>query len=139
MIGTASRSVRFDWRKSPASFALIGSELLERNNFGSTRLGVLARMPIGGFIGEVGITRAFTWSTDSSDKLALTPWERNVDGWRLLPGSVLRIIRWGDIRFAIAICLDIEVPSLAARMSELDLDLVLVPSMTSSRSFPSSA
>ena len=28
MIGTASRSVRFDWRKSPASFALIGSGLL---------------------------------------------------------------------------------------------------------------
>ena len=57
MIGTASKSVRFDWRKSAIGFGLIGSELLERNNFGSTRLGVLARRPFGNFMGEVGVSR----------------------------------------------------------------------------------
>jgi hypothetical protein len=75
-IGSASRSVRFDWRHSTVGFALIGSELLERNNFGSTRLGGLVRRPIGGFMGEVAITRAFTWGTDSSDKLSKTPYRQ---------------------------------------------------------------
>ena len=48
------------------------SELLERNNFGSTRLGLMARKPFGSFVGEMAITRAFTWGTDSTEKLALT-------------------------------------------------------------------
>ncbi len=67
------------------------------------------------------------------DKLALTPWERDVDGWLLTPGSVLRVIRWGGVRLAVAICLDVEVPELSARLCALDVDLLLVPSMTSSR------
>ena len=77
MIGTASKSVRFDWRKSTIGFGLIGSELLERNNFGSTRLGLMARKPFGSFVGEVAITRAFTWGTDSTEKLALTPYRQH--------------------------------------------------------------
>lgn len=76
MIGSASKSVRFDWRRSPASFALIGSELLERNNFGSTRVGVLARKAVGDFMGEVAVSRVFTWGTDSSQKLSLTPYRQ---------------------------------------------------------------
>lgn len=76
MIGTASRSVRFDWRKSKLGLALLGSELLERNNFGSTRLGLLARRPFGGVMGELAVTRAFTWGTDSSDKLSRTPYRQ---------------------------------------------------------------
>ncbi|QRO00828.1 hypothetical protein JRI60_18235 [Archangium violaceum] len=76
MIGAASKSVRFDWRKSTLGFGLIGSDLLERNNFGSTRLGLMARKPFGSFMGEVAITRAFTWGTDSTEKLALTPYRQ---------------------------------------------------------------
>ncbi|MCY1080759.1 hypothetical protein [Archangium lansingense] len=76
-IGAASKSVRFDWRKSTIGFGLIGSELLERNNFGSTRLGLMARKPFGSFVGEVAITRAFTWGTDSTEKLALTPYRQH--------------------------------------------------------------
>jgi predicted amidohydrolase len=66
------------------------------------------------------------------DKLALTPRERNPDGWQLEPGAAIRVVRWGDVRIAIAICLDVEVPALAAQLCNLDLDLLLVPSMTSS-------
>ena len=76
MIGSASKSVRFDWRKSPIGFGLIGTELLERNNFGSTRLGLMARRPFGPFMGEVAVSRAFSWSTDSSEKLSLTPYRQ---------------------------------------------------------------
>ncbi len=76
MIGAASKSVRFDWRKSTLGFGLIGSELLERNNFGSTRFGVMARRPFGNFMGEVALSRAFTWGTDSTEKLALTPYRQ---------------------------------------------------------------
>ncbi|WPB81849.1 hypothetical protein KYC5002_22380 [Archangium violaceum] len=76
MIGTASKSVRFDWRKSTLGIGLIGSELLERNNFGSTRLGLLARRPFGKLMGELAISRAFTWGTDSTEKLALTPYRQ---------------------------------------------------------------
>ncbi|MBX5484297.1 MAG: hypothetical protein IRZ16_20950 [Myxococcaceae bacterium] len=76
MIGTASRSVRYDWRRSKIGVVVMGSELLERNNFGSTRLGVLVRHPFGSLMGEFGVTRAWTWSTDSTDKLALTPYRQ---------------------------------------------------------------
>jgi len=76
MIGQASKSIRFDWRKSVVQVGLQGSELLERNNFGSTRLGVVARKAIGDFIGEASVNYVFVWETDSSQKLALTPYRQ---------------------------------------------------------------
>ncbi|MFL5320120.1 MAG: hypothetical protein ACJ790_10735 [Myxococcaceae bacterium] len=76
MIGAASKSVRFDWRKSAVQFGLIGSELLERNNFGSMRFGGMVRKPLGSFMGEVAISHVWTWGTDSSEKLALTPYRQ---------------------------------------------------------------
>jgi predicted amidohydrolase len=68
--------------------------------------------------------------TDSQDKLALTPWEQRLDGWQVAPGDRLKVIHWRGLRLAIAVCLDIEQPALIARLQGLDLDLVLVPSMT---------
>lgn len=68
------------------------------------------------------------------DKLALTPGERNPDGWALATGDRVRVIEWEDLRLSMLICLDIEMPALAARVAGLDLDLVLVPSMTAQRS-----
>jgi hypothetical protein len=76
MIGSASKSVRFDWRKSRVAFGVVGSELLERNNFSSARVGVFGRMPIGGGMGELAITRAFTWGSDSTELLGLTPYRQ---------------------------------------------------------------
>lgn len=76
MIGVASRAVRFDWRKKRLGIGLIGSQLLELNNFNSARFGALVRSPLGSFMGELAITRVVTWGSASSDKLALTPYRQ---------------------------------------------------------------
>jgi hypothetical protein len=76
MIGVASRAVRFDWRKKRLGLGLIGSQLLELNNFSSARFGGLVRRPLGGFMGELAITRVLTWGSASTDKLALTPYRQ---------------------------------------------------------------
>ena len=64
------------------------------------------------------------------DKLCLTPFEKRADGWLVQPGRTLTVFDWRGLRMAVAVCLDIEQPALAARLQDLDLDLVLVPSMT---------
>jgi predicted amidohydrolase len=65
------------------------------------------------------------------DKLCLTPAERDPAAWCLQTGHEIAVVEWEGLRFAILICLDIELPALAARLAPLDLDLILVPSMTS--------
>jgi hypothetical protein len=77
MIGTASRAVRFDWRQTRVGVGLVGSQLLELNNFRSARLGGFVRMPIKGFLGDIAITRVFTQGSDSTEKLALTPYRQS--------------------------------------------------------------
>lgn len=69
-------------------------------------------------------------SVHPQDKLCLTPPERDPAGWHLSTGDRVRIVRWRGLRLAIVVCLDIELPALAARLATRDLDLVLVPSMT---------
>lgn len=64
------------------------------------------------------------------DKLCLTPDERDPQAWSLVPGSSVNLIRWRGLKLAIVICLDIELPALAARLAACDLDLILVLSMT---------
>jgi hypothetical protein len=76
MLGVASRAVRFDWRKKRLGIGLIGSQLLELNNFSSARFGGFVRRPLGGFMGELAITRVLTWGSASTDKLALTPYRQ---------------------------------------------------------------
>lgn len=76
MIGVASRAVRFEWRKTKVGLGVVGSQLLELNNFSSARLGAFARMPFGDFMGEVAVTRVFTSGSDSTEKLALTPYRQ---------------------------------------------------------------
>lgn len=68
--------------------------------------------------------------TLTQDKLCLTPFEKDPTDWDLSPGSTLQVFEWKGYRMAVLICLDIEMPALSARMGGLDLDLVLVPSMT---------
>lgn len=67
----------------------------------------------------------------TQDKLCMTPTEREAEGWWLEPGDTVRVVEWRGLRLAVVVCLDIELPALAARLQHLDLDLVLVPSMTS--------
>ena len=59
------------------------------------------------------------------DKLHLTPWEKAFS-----PGAHVRLWSFGDWRVAVLICLDIEIPELAARLRGRDVDLILCPSAT---------
>ncbi len=59
------------------------------------------------------------------DKLALTPWEYDYTG-----GSKLNIFNIGNKKCAVLICLDIEMPEIAAKLKEQKVDLILVPSAT---------
>ena len=63
------------------------------------------------------------------DKLCLTPPER-YPALRLGVGAAVAVVEWDGLRLATLVCLDIELPALAARMAPLDLDLILVPSST---------
>lgn len=65
------------------------------------------------------------------DKLVLTPSEKDpLDGWLFETGDVLNVFEWRGLRLSLVICLDIEMPALAHKMAGLDIDLLLVPSMT---------
>lgn len=68
------------------------------------------------------------------DKLVLTPGEKNPQGWSLQTGDIFSIVEWEGLKLGTLICLDVEMPALAAKMATADLDLLLVPSMTSFRS-----
>lgn len=84
--------------------------------------------------GTTPVNRALLCRPDGAtvfqDKLTLTPGERDPESWTLAPGNTVTAFDWRGWRTAIVICLDIEQPSLAARLAPLDLDLILVPSMT---------
>lgn len=75
-VGTTSRAIRFDWRASPAQLGISGSELIERNNFGAARLGGFVRRPFQGIMAELAVHWVFAFPTESSDKLALTPYRQ---------------------------------------------------------------
>ena len=59
------------------------------------------------------------------DKLHLTPWESLFS-----PGETLQIMNWRGWNLATLICLDIEVPELAACLRGRGVDLILCPSAT---------
>jgi hypothetical protein len=75
-IGSASRPVRFNWRRSHAHVAVTGGFLFELNNFNSGRVGAVGRFPSGGLIFEVGLAYAAVGDTRSSEQLALTPYRQ---------------------------------------------------------------
>lgn len=75
-IGTVSKPVAFNWRRTTVQVAATGDQLFELNNFNSLRAGGLARFPTGGLITEVGASYVRTWDTPSSELLALTPYRQ---------------------------------------------------------------
>jgi len=77
MIGETSRAVRFDWRRKTVGVGVVGSQLLELNNFSSARVGGFARMPFSNLMGELALTYVFTWGSESSERLALTPYRQS--------------------------------------------------------------
>lgn len=66
------------------------------------------------------------------DKLCLTPGEADPEDWNLSPGDAFGVVEWRGLRLGIAVCLDIELPALSTILAGLDLDVILVPSNTSS-------
>jgi predicted amidohydrolase len=64
------------------------------------------------------------------DKLCLTPPEKDPDGWDLSAGDTVTVVEWEGLRIATLVCLDIELPAIAARLAALAPDLILVPSQT---------
>ncbi|MBM4280244.1 MAG: hypothetical protein FJ137_05635 [Deltaproteobacteria bacterium] len=75
-VGVASRAVRFDWRSRSGMVALVGSELIERNNFASVRLGVMGRKAVGDLVVEGAVLWADSFSTSGSELIALTPYRQ---------------------------------------------------------------
>ncbi|GAB5390136.1 MAG: hypothetical protein Alpg2KO_31040 [Alphaproteobacteria bacterium] len=69
-------------------------------------------------------------SLQSQDKLCLTPCEKDPTGWMMSPGKQLSVFRYKGFRLIVNICLDVELPALATRVSALEPDLLLVPAMT---------
>jgi hypothetical protein len=75
-LGSASRPVRFDWRRSFLTFGVTASELIERNNFGSNRIGAFARHAFGDIVVGAAVTYVITTPTTSSQLLSLTPYRQ---------------------------------------------------------------
>ena len=75
-IGSTSRPVGFDWRDSWVQIGVTGSELIERNNFGSFRVGLMARKAFSDFMVEGAVNYVFVFATPSSRLLALTPYRQ---------------------------------------------------------------
>lgn len=102
-------------------------------------IGLLAgTMPVDREGGEDGapphVNRAHLILPDgriiAQDKLCLTPPEKNPGGWNLATGDRVTVVQWEGLRVATLVCLDIELPGLAARLAPFEPDLLLVPSMT---------
>ncbi|MEQ8393283.1 MAG: nitrilase-related carbon-nitrogen hydrolase [Thalassospira sp.] len=83
-------------------------------------------------IGQTNSAMIFTPEGNAviQDKLSLTPGEQEPDNWNLTPGKQFNVIEWRGLKVAVLICLDIEMPALSCRLAPLDIDLLLVPSMT---------
>ena len=59
------------------------------------------------------------------DKLHLTPWESDFSS-----GTELRLWEFAGLRFAVVICLDIEIPEISTQLRGAGVDVMLVPSAT---------
>ena len=76
VLGTASRPIEFDWRRTRVHLGAAGSELFELNNFDSLRAGGVVRIPSNNLLYEVGVGWVFVQDTVGSELLALTPYRQ---------------------------------------------------------------
>lgn len=75
-IGTATKPVAFNWRRTNAHVAVDLAFPFELNNFNSLRAGGLVRIPTQGLMLELGASYVRVWDTPSSRLLALTPYRQ---------------------------------------------------------------
>jgi predicted amidohydrolase len=122
------------WMADVAEAALPQIEALARRHGVALLAGTTPAPRGSGHVNREYLNRAHLLLPDGrqfhQDKLCLTPTEQQPEAWTLVPGDQLHVVRWRGLRLAIVVCLDIELPALATRMQHLDLDLILVPSMT---------
>ena len=64
------------------------------------------------------------------DKLVPTPAERETGDWPIRLGSRVMPFEFLGAKMAVLICLDVEMPAVAAKLQAEALDLLIVPSMT---------
>jgi hypothetical protein len=76
IVGTASKSVRFDWRKKEYGLALQAGQPVEYNNFDSVRLGTSLFFPSDLFNGRLALSKVFVVSTSSSRDLNRMPYRQ---------------------------------------------------------------
>lgn len=76
MIGTASRAVRYDWRKMNLGIAATASQLLELNNFNSVRVGGGLRFPLSELMVEFAAFYVHTWGSEATERLSFTPYRQ---------------------------------------------------------------
>ena len=77
LLGSASRAVRFDWRAKSAGVGLVTSGLFELNSFATARIGGFVRLPAGDFLVEFAVTRVIVWGSESTARLAQTPYRQS--------------------------------------------------------------
>lgn len=75
-IGQASRAVRYDWRRMNVGASFQLTQILELNNFFTIGSGVAVRKPYGDFMLELSLLSVETWGSESTAKLALTPYRQ---------------------------------------------------------------
>ncbi len=75
-VGSTSRAVRFDWRRSMVMVGIMAGEVVEKNNFSQQRYGLQARKALGDVIVEGGVQFYTSDDTPSSQLLALTPYRQ---------------------------------------------------------------
>lgn len=75
-IGTTSRAVEFNWRRTRAQVGGLVAQPFELNSFDSLRAGGLLRLPRDGRVFEVGLGYVWVWNTASTELLALTPYRQ---------------------------------------------------------------
>ncbi len=75
-IGTASRPVEFNWRRSRVHLGATGSHVFELNTFNSLRAGGMVRWPGRNLLYEVDVNYVWAWDSIASRKLALTPYRQ---------------------------------------------------------------
>jgi predicted amidohydrolase len=62
------------------------------------------------------------------DKIHLTPWETD-----FAAGDAVTLLNFHGLKLVVLICFDIEQPSLAYKLKQEGVDIILVPSATSNR------
>lgn len=93
-IGSTSRPVEFNWRRTRVHVGGVVAQPFELNSFDSLRVGGLARIPSNGRVFEVGTGFVWTWDTPSTELLALTPYRQ--------PGRPSRVSFEGNVGLPLA-------------------------------------